>query len=64
MYMKEENGVWTKPKEGYPYVTVDGKYFFFYSNRVSVLNKNRIPDGPGNVCWIDAKFIQELKPKE
>ena len=69
------DGTWTKPKnmgrkinseakEGYPYVTVDGKYFFFYSTRISVLNKNRIPDGPGNVYWIDAKIIEELKPSE
>lgn len=68
------DGTWTKPKnmgrkinseakEGYPYVTVDGKYFFFYSNKVSVLNKKKIPDGPGNVYWIDAKIINELKPK-
>jgi hypothetical protein len=54
----------SEAKEGYPYVTVDGKYLFFYSNRVSVLNKKRIPDGPGNVYWIDAKIIQELKPEE
>jgi hypothetical protein len=68
------DGTWTAPKnmgpkintdakEGYPYVTVDGRYFFFYSTRVSALNKKRIPDGPGNVYWIDAKIIQELKPK-
>jgi ribosomal protein L24E len=72
---RSSDGTWTKPKnmgrkvnsdakEGYPYVTVDGKYFFFYSNKVSVLNKRRIPDGPGNVYWIDAKIIQELKPEE
>ncbi len=71
---RRSDGTWTKPKnmgpkinsdakEGYPYVTVDGKYFFFYSNRVSVLNEHKIPDGPGNVYWIDAKIIQELKPK-
>ena len=36
----------------------------FYSTRIPVLNKQRIPDGPGNVYWIDAKIIQELKPKE
>ncbi len=69
------DGTWTAPKnmgrkinsvakEGYPYVTVDGKYVFFYSTRVSVLNERRIPDGPGNVYWIDAKIIQELKPNE
>jgi len=72
---RRSDGSWTTPKnmgskintgakEGYPYVTVDGKFFFFYSNRVSVLNEHRIPDGPGNVYWIDAKIIQELKPKE
>ena len=72
---RSDDGTWTEPKnmgrrinsdakEGYPYVTVDGKYLFFYSNRVSVLNKQKIPDGPGNVYWIDAKIIQELKPKE
>ena len=71
---RERNGTWTMPKnmgpkinseakEGYPYVTVDGKYFFFYSNRVSALNERRIPDGPGNIFWIDANIIQELKPK-
>ena len=70
---RHSDGSWTKPKnmgrrinseakEGYPYVTVDGKYFFFYSNRISVLNKNRIPDGPGNVYWIGAEIIQDLKP--
>lgn len=68
------DGTWTTPKnmgpkintdakEGYPFVTVDGRYFFFYSTRVSVLNERRIPDGPGNVYWIDAKIIQELKRK-
>jgi hypothetical protein len=72
---RHSDGTWKKPKnmgpkinsdakEGYPYVTADGKYFFFYSTRVSVLNKRKIPDGPGNVYWIDAKIIRELKPKE
>jgi hypothetical protein len=69
------DGTWTRPKnmgriinseakEGYPFVTVDGRYLFFYSTRVSALNERRIPDGPGNVYWIDAKIIQELKPNE
>lgn len=72
---RRSGGTWTTPKnmgpkinsdakEGYPYVTVDGRYLFFYSTRVSVLNKHRIPDGPGNVHWIDAKIIRELKPEE
>jgi hypothetical protein len=70
---RSSGGAWTKPKnmgrkvnsdakEGYPFVTVDGKYLFFYSTRISVLNKRRIPDGPGNVYWIEPKIIQELKP--
>jgi hypothetical protein len=72
---RRADGTWTAPKnmgpkintdakEGYPYVTVDGKYLFFYSNKISVLNERRIPDGPGNVYWIDAKIIPELKPDE
>lgn len=71
---RRNDGSWTTPKnmgpkinsdakEGYPYVTGDGKYFFFYSNRISILNEKKVPDGPGNVYWIDAKIIQELKPK-
>ncbi len=36
----------------------------FNSNRVSRLNSKRIPDGPGNVYWVDAKIIEELKLKE
>lgn len=72
---RRPDGTWTRPrnmgpkinseaKEGYPYVTVDGKYLFFYSNRVSPLNRKRISEGPGNVYWIDAKIIQELKQEE
>lgn len=71
---RRSDGTWTTPKnmgpkintdakEGYPFVTVDGRYLFFYSTRVSVLNERRIADGPGNVYWIDAKIIQELKRK-
>ncbi|MBN3035057.1 MAG: PD40 domain-containing protein [Bacteroidales bacterium] len=55
-----ENGSWTQPKnmgprintsakEACPFVTFDGKYLFFMSNRVSVLNSSPIPDGLGNV---------------
>jgi hypothetical protein len=28
------------------------------------LNAKKIPDGPGNVYWVDAGFIEELKLKE
>lgn len=48
-------------KDEYPYVTYDGKYFFFNSNRVSAINKKRIPDGPGNMYWMRAEFIAKLK---
>jgi hypothetical protein len=51
----------TSAKEGYPFVTVDGKYLFFMSNRVSKLNAKPIPDGPGNVYWMDAGIIDELR---
>ena len=72
---RRESGSWTKPKnmgrkinseakDAFPYVTSDGKYFFFNSSRVSVLNDKKIPDGPGNIYWVDAKIIEELKPDE
>jgi len=35
---------------------------FFIINRVSKLNTKKIPGGPGNVFWVDAGFIGELKP--
>ncbi|MCP4728135.1 MAG: hypothetical protein GY863_24055 [bacterium] len=35
-----------------PYVTPDGKYLFFTSNR----------DASGNIYWVDAKVIERLKP--
>jgi len=72
---RSEEGVWSPPvslgpqintsaKEGYPFVTHDGRYLFFMSNRVSELNAGRIPDGPGNVFWVDAAFIQRLRKRE
>jgi len=68
----KKDGTWTKPqnlgssinseaKEGFSYVTLDGKFLFFYSNRPSSLNKKKIPDGPGNVFWVDAGIINEMK---
>jgi hypothetical protein len=69
----DEDGSWTDPKnmgprintaakESFPFVSFDGKYLFFMSNRVSELNRTPIPDGPGNVYWVDAKIIEELRP--
>lgn len=65
---RKHDGSWLKPvnmgkkintsgHESRPYVTPDGKFFFFTSNR------------PGNreesdIYWADAKIIEELKPKE
>jgi Tol biopolymer transport system component len=70
---RREDGGWTEPrnmgsrinsaaKDEYPYVTPDGKYLFFNSNRISSLNPSRIPDGPGNIYWVDAGIIDELRP--
>jgi Tol biopolymer transport system component len=74
LYISFQNrdGTWTKPKnmgsaintgakEAYPFVSFDGKYLFFMSNRISELNKTRIPDGPGNVFWVDAVVIEDYR---
>jgi hypothetical protein len=51
----------TGAKEAFPFVSFDGKYLFFMSNRVSELNNRPIPDGPGNVYWVDAGIIDTLR---
>jgi len=56
---------WSKPillddrfnssrSENRPYVTHDGRYFFFTSSR----------KGNRDIYWVDAKIIEELKPEE
>jgi len=71
---RDQNGHWSKPenmgstinsefKDEYPYVTPDGNYLFFNSNRPSSLNKEVIGDGPGNIYWVDAGIIERLKLK-
>jgi len=66
---RNSDGSWTAPKnmgpaintgvkEAFPFVSFDGKYLFFMSNRVSQMNGRPIPDGPGNVYWVDAKIIK------
>jgi len=55
------NKINSTSKDGFPYVTPDGKYFFYNSNRVSILNDKDIPDGPGNIYWVDAGYIEEFK---
>ena len=52
-----------------PSVTEDGTLYYYShyrdtSSRVSSLNTKRIPDGPGNVYWVDAKIIEKLKLDE
>lgn len=67
------DGSWTEPKnlgesinssakDEHPYLTPDGKYLFFNSNRMSALNSEPVPDGPGNVYWVDAGIVDGLKP--
>ncbi len=61
---RKRDGSWMEPvnmgdkinssySEYIPYLTLDGKYFFFTSNK------------PGNreIYWVDAKVIEVLKPK-
>jgi Tol biopolymer transport system component len=43
--------------EARPYVTPDGKYLFFTSNR----EEN---EGGEGIYWVDAKVIDQLRPKE
>lgn len=63
---KDSKGNWTEAKDmgesinsenaGWPYVSPDGKYFFFVSSK----------DNDSwfyKVYWVDAKIIEELKPK-
>jgi hypothetical protein len=53
----------TKYKERFPFVSPDGSYLFFNSNRPSELNKHPVPDGPGNIFWINTKIFSELRKK-
>jgi ribosomal protein L24E len=67
IYFKKSDDTWTNPinmgenvnsseYEFRPYVTPDGKYLFFTSNRPKEGNT-------GNIYWIDARIIDDLKPK-
>ena len=58
---KNANATWSEPKEinlgmtaGQPFVTNDGKYLFFSSG----------VRGQGDIYWVDAKIIEQLRPKE
>jgi hypothetical protein len=70
---RADDGSWMRPinlgarvnspwKDEYPYVSPDGKYLFFNSNRPSSLHDSPIPDGPGNMYWVDARVIEDLRP--
>lgn len=72
---RNRDGTWSQPKnlgqrvnsaykDEYPYITPDGKYLFFNSNRPSDRHPRPIPDGPGNIYWVDAKIVKVLKPQE
>ena len=62
---KKKDGTWTKAKnlgdtintsarESISVVSPDGNYLFFMSRR----------NGIGELFWVDARIIEELKPKE
>ncbi|MCP4723661.1 MAG: hypothetical protein GY863_01420 [bacterium] len=77
---KQQGGLWTEPvnmgenfnspgAEWIPYVTPDGKYFFFTSNKKFDLPKeikNNIENLPGNgrrnIFWADAGVIEKYRP--
>jgi hypothetical protein len=48
------NEINTEKSENRPYVSPDGKYFFY----TSTIRGNR------DIYWVDAKIIEDLKPKE
>ncbi len=67
IYFQKEDGSWSNAinmgvdvnssdYEFRPYVTPDGKYLFFTSNRPT--------EGNSNIFWVDAAVIQTLKPDE
>ncbi len=62
---KTKTGTWTKPvdlgpeintsnKVSSPYVSPDGKYFFFSSDK----------SGVQNIYWMNSKLIEDLKPED
>lgn len=60
-----KDDIWTEPihmgkkintpaSENRPYITLDGKYFFFTSNK----------SGNRDIYWVDAKIIEEFRPEK
>jgi Tol biopolymer transport system component len=71
---QREDGIWTSPKnmgpkinsdasESFPSVSPDGKYLFFNSNRPSQVRDNVPGHFYGNIYWVNANVIEELKPE-
>jgi len=78
---RNENGFWgeavhmgpkfnTTAGENRPFVTLDGKYFFFTSNKDVILElgeavapQNTPGNGSRDVYWVDAKVIEQFRPK-
>jgi Tol biopolymer transport system component len=64
---KKKDGTWTIPKNMgkdinanaavCPFVSFDGKYFFYHSGLENQLGKK-------NIYWVSAQIIEELKPDE
>jgi len=54
----------TDGNERFPIVTPDGKYLFFNSTRkIAGAGPNEPGNGAGDMYWINAKIIEELRPK-
>ncbi|MCP4728138.1 MAG: hypothetical protein GY863_24070 [bacterium] len=86
---RRDDGSWTEAvnmgdkinsnvSDVYPFVTTDGKYFFFSSRRtiheeysnipITYEEKMKIMNSPGNglqdIYWVDARIIDTFKPDE
>jgi len=85
---RDKNGEWRKPQkfgdgvnsqydERRPFVSYDGKYLFFDSDRINpekpdgaitITQLQKLTNVPANsyqhTYWVDAKIIEELKPDE
>jgi len=67
------DGGWSEPrnlgpsvnsgaKDEFPYVTPDGRFLIFNSNRASALNAHPIGDGAGNIFWVEAGPLLAPRP--
>ncbi len=80
LYASFNNGGdnWTKPcnlgdkintsaNEHFATLSHDGKYMFFVSDRISEGKEKKInspQNGSSDIYWVDAKIIEDLKPKK